>query len=56
MSTLVVIGLIAFVILGLLAAIGGNGKQYERIGESWLEPEPPKRRDESAAQDGDELL
>lgn len=56
MSTLVVIGLIVFVIVGLVVAAGGNGKQYERIGESWLEPPKPPERGDSAAQDRDELL
>ncbi len=56
MSTLLVIALIVFVILGIVASLGGNAGQYERIGESWLEPRGGERAEDSAGQDGDELL
>jgi hypothetical protein len=55
-STLLAICLVAFVILGVVAAIGGNGGQYERIGRSWFEPQATERERDSAAQDRDELL
>jgi amino acid permease len=55
-STILVIGFVVFVILGVVASLGGNASQYERIGESWLDPEPREGERGSAAQDRDELL
>ncbi len=55
MSTILVIGFIAFVILGIVASLGSN-RQYDRIGESWLPEEQPALLDDSVSEEARQLV
>lgn len=56
-SILVILGLVLFVVVGIVATLGSGQGQYDRIGESWLPPEPaPAEHDPGLAEETRQLV